>query len=187
MRTKVFSRMSLFLLAGLLISTPYSLSQDGKPSRQEKKEARKYQLAANYAILDTLLTNRIFVLEADYLRTKYGDKIPVSSNINFIKVSESTGVLQTGSVFSMGYNGVGGVTAEGEIGQWDIHKDPKRLHYILRFTINSNIGHYDVLLRVGADTRAEATITGLGPGNLTWEGYLVTLGNSRVFKGRNFI
>lgn len=174
-------------MAGLILSTQYSLSQGEKPTRQEKKEARKYQMAANYAILDSLLTNRVFVLEANYLRTKYGDKIPVSSNINFIKVTETTGVLQTGSVFSMGYNGVGGVTAEGQIGQWDIHKDPKRLHYTLRFTINSNIGHYDVLLRVGADTRAEATITGLAPGNLTWEGNLVTLGNSRVFKGRNII
>jgi len=34
--------------------------------------------------------------------------------INFIMLNASEGVLQTGSNFRVGYNGVGGVTAEGQ-------------------------------------------------------------------------
>jgi hypothetical protein len=40
-------------------------------------------------------------------------------------------------------------------------------------------------MTVSADNNAIATITGLGPGRLTWEGCLVTINNSRVFKGKN--
>lgn len=188
MKTRTLFRGSLFLLTGLLLTTTFAFSQDEyKPTRQEKKEAKKMQLRTNYAILDTILTRRVFVLEADYLRNKYGDQTSVMSNINFIRVQQETGVLQTGSSFSFGTNGVGGVTAEGEIGQWIINKNPKNLSYTVRFSLMTNIGHYDVVMNVSANTRATATITGLGPGNLIWDGHLVPLGTSRVFKGMNTI
>ena len=188
MKTRNLFRLSLFLMTGLIISTSLGLSQDDyKPTRQEKKEAKKIQLMTNYAILDTILTRRVFVLEADYLRNKYGNQTAVMSNINFIRVDQTTGVLQTGSVFSFGSNGVGGVTAEGEIGQWTIYRNPRNLSYTVRFSLQTNIGHYDVVMNVSANTRATATITGLGPGNLIWDGHLVPIGNSRVFKGMNTI
>jgi len=176
---------SLFLVvAGLCGLTSYSFSQDAKLTRQERKDIKNAQLMANYYALDSVLNARAFVLEADYLQNRYGEKILVSSNLNFIKVVESNGVLQTGSYSGFGYNGVGGVTAEGKIQSWKIYKNPKKLSYTVHFSIQSSIGHYDILMNVSANTRASATITGLGPGNLTWEGHLVTLYNSRVFKGQ---
>ena len=107
--------------------------------------------------------------------------------LNFIKLDESTGILQTGSNFSMGYNGVGGVTAEGNIGRWKIYKDVKNLNFRLQFSLYTNIGTYDVSMSVGSDARARATITGLTPGRLTWEGHLETVENARVYKGQNSI
>jgi len=177
----------LFFLTGFLLISVNANSQDTKLSRQEKKEVRKAQLAANFYIIDTLLNSKCFVLEADYLQNKYGDRIPVSSSLNFIKVDVSTGVLQTGSDFSMGYNGVGGITAEGNVTSWEISKDAKRKSFTLRFSLSTNIGHYDIVMSVGSNARATATITGLGPGKLTWEGYLKSNNNSRVYKGQNTI
>jgi hypothetical protein len=188
MKARNLIRLSLCLITALLISTAPVFSQDDiKPTRKEIKEAKKLQMVANYAVIDSLLTRRVFVLEADYLRNKYGEMVSVMSNVNFIRVNQTTGVLQTGSVFSFGSNGVGGVTAEGEIGTWELNKNPKNLTYTVRFSLQTNIGHYDVLLNVSANTRATATITGLGPGNLTWEGHLVPIGNARIFKGQNSI
>jgi len=183
MRTIIIISMCL-LLSG---SAGSAYSQESKPTRQEKKEARKLALEANYIILDSILTNKGFVIEADYLSNRYGDKAPVSSNINFIRVTGDKGVLQTGSTFARGSNGVGGTTAEGNIGSYEITKFPKSKSYKVRFNIQTGIGHYDVILNVSANARADATITGLGRGDLTWEGHLVTLGNSRTFKGWNTI
>ena len=127
------------------------------------------------------------MLEAYYLANQYGDRIPVSPNVNFIKVTSEKGILQTGNFTDLGYNGVGGVTAEGNIGTWKIQKDPKNFSHYLRFTLHTAIGTYDIALSVNADNHARAVISGLGPGQLIYEGQLQTVGNSRVYKGSNII
>jgi hypothetical protein len=124
---------------------------------------------------------------ADFLQNYYGERVNVVPSLNFIKVSGSTGILQTGSNNSMGYNGVGGVTAEGTIGKWEVQKNMRNLTHTLHFNLMTNIGIYDVFMDVSVNNNATATITGLGPGKLTWEGHLETLDNSRVFKGQNTI
>ena len=187
MKTLKFKSVSLFWITGLLCISLNSNSQENKLNRKELKEVRKTQLAANFYILDSLLNKKTFVLVADYLQNKYGDRIIVTPMLNFIKLNESTGILQTGSNSGLGYNGVGGVTAEGRIGRWKIYKDVKNLNFRLQFSLYTNIGIYDVSMSVGSDARASATITGLTPGRLTWDGHLETVENARVFKGHNTI
>ncbi len=184
---KFKAMMSLFLVFGLTWIFVNGNAQDTKLNRREKKEVREAQMTQNYYIMDSLFQARSFVLEADWLQDKYGTRIPVMPDLNFIKVNETNGVLQTGTPTGRGYNGVGGVTAEGSIGSWKVIKNPKRLSYTLNFGLLTNIGHYDVFLTVTADNHATATITGLGPGELTWQGHLETVDNSRIFKGQNTI
>ncbi len=179
--------VSLFWILGLFCISLNGNSQESKLNRQELKEVRKAQMAANFNILDSLLNAKSFVLEADFLQNKYGDRIQVVPLLNFIKVDQSNGILQTGSNSSVGYNDVGGVTAEGSIGSWKLYKDAKKLTCRLQFSLLTNIGNYDVSMFVTADNNATATITGLGPGELTWQGHLQTINNSGVFKGRNSI
>lgn len=185
MKTTLIKSAILFLVFGLFLTIQNSNAQETKLTREEKKEARKAQMNRNFYILDTLLNKRYFVLEADYLENRYGQREPVTPNLNFIKVEGDRGVLQTGSNSGLGYNGVGGVTAEGTIDGWEMSKDTKNLSYSLRFGVLTNIGHYDVLMNISADTRATATITGLWPGKLIWSGHLNTLDRSRVFKGQD--
>jgi len=179
--------VSLFWILGFFWISVNSNSQDNKLSRHELKEVRKAQMVSSFNILDSLLNAKSFVLEANILQNKYGERINVVPTLNFIKVDESNGVLQTGSNFSMGYNDVGGVTAEGSLGGWRIYKNEKKLSHILQFSLLTNIGIYDISMTVSANNYAVATIRGLGPGELTWEGHLVAINNSRVFKGRNTI
>jgi len=177
--------VNLFLIFGLFWVSLNSNSQDTKLSRQELKEVQKAQNAANFYILDSLLNSKSFVLEADYLQNEYGERVPVVSTLNFIKLDKSRGVLQTGSDFIRGSNGVGGVTAEGNLGGWKVDKDTKRYTHRLQFNLLTNIGNFDVFMTVTSDNYATATITGSGPGKLTWVGHLTTINNSRVFKGQN--
>lgn len=186
MKTMKMNMMNLFLITAFSWISLNSYSQDTKLSRQEQKEVKKAQMTANFYVLDSLLNSRRFVLEAEFLQNSYGERINVVSTLNFIKLDQSRGILQTGSNYSnsMGYNGVGGVTAEGNIGTWRIYKDAKKLTFRLQFNILTNIGNYDIFMNVAADNRATATISGLGPGKLTWEGHLSTIDNSRIFKGQ---
>ena len=187
MKTMKLTTVNLFLVFGFILISLNSNSQDVKLSRQERKEVRNAQMALNFHILDSLLNAKSFVLEADYLQNGYGFRIPVISSLNFIKVDSTYGVLQTGSAFMLGYNGVGGVTAAGKIGKWEISKDPKNLSYVVHFNLLTNIGYYDVLMNVSSDNRASATISGLGRGTLTWQGHLETISNSGVYKGQDTI
>ena len=128
-----------------------------------------------------------YVLEADYLQNKYGTRVYVTSTLNFIRVDVPKGVLQTGSDTRQGYNGVGGVTAEGTIGDYKITRNFKNLSCTVTFNLVTNIGSFNILMTVSADNNATATISGTTSGRLTWDGHLVTLDKSRVFKGYNTI
>lgn len=185
MKTK--SLILLFTFFAILMNlnaVAQEFKSDTKLTRKEKKEARQAQLYANYKALDSLLEGKQYVLEANYLQDKYGSEIPVTSNLNFIRVDPKGVILQTGAYAGFGYNGVGGVTAEGSLAKYKIEKDPKRLNYVVYITTTTDIGTYDVVLRVSADNTARATITGLTNGSLTYRGNLVASYNSRVFKGQ---
>ena len=184
--TKIFLA-GLLVLSGLSSQTVYSSSQDVKPDKQSRKEARKAQLTANFYVLDSLLRSGRFVLEADFLQNKYGARVSVPTTLNFIRVEGPRGVLQTGSDTRQGYNGVGGVTAEGSIVNYKIDNDKKHLSTTVTFNLVSTLGNFDIFLTVSADNNATATISGSTSGRLSWDGHLVTLNNSRVFKGYNTI
>jgi hypothetical protein len=178
---------NLFLAIVLSLISFNSNSQDAKLSKQEQKEAIRNIKYIDFQVLDTILENKSFVLEADYLENQYGNRRPVLSDVNFIRVDSSDAVLQTGSGIYMGSNGVGGVTAEGNIKGLKIVKNFKNLSFNLSFTVVSNIGIYDVYMTINSDRIARATITGLTRGTLIYDGRIETINNSRVYKGSNSI
>jgi hypothetical protein len=176
----------LLVAVGLMISVS-GFSQDSKLTRQEKKALRKAENEVNFHILDSLLNSRRFILVADFLQNKYGDRISVVQALNFVRVDVTGGVLQTGSNSGYGSNSVGGATAEGSLSSYSIDRNTKSMSFNVRFVLNTQIGHYDVFMTVTSGNYATATISGSLPGKLTWEGHLETLENTRVFKGVNSI
>lgn len=180
------STIGKILLAAMLLLISFSgySQNERKLTRQEKKDMRNAVMNSNFIALDTLLRMRNFVIEADYLENQYGDKVPVSPTINFIMVKGDEGVIQTGSNFRMGYNGVGGITAEGNIGKIEVERNQKNLSYSVKFNILTNIGAYDIFLNVFSDFQARASISGSTSGKLIYTGRLEPLTRSRVYKGQ---
>jgi hypothetical protein len=148
---------------------------------------RKAKQEYDFLVLDSMLHNRSFVLEADYMANQYGFRRPVLSDINFIMVDSLNVVLQTGSSRLIGSNGVGGATAEGNVRDLNIVKNTKNHSFWLRFTVVTTIGVYDVDMTIYSDRNAKATISGLTRGKLVYDGRVTALLESRVFKGRNSI
>ena len=177
--------LSLLLVIGLFCISQPGFSQDKKMDRQEKKEARKAETAANFDTLNAILESRNFVLKANNLESKYGDMVQVSSNTNFILVNSSSGILQTAFNSMNGNNGLGGVTAEGTVGSWEVFKNQKNMTFTVKFSLVTNMGIYNVLMTVNSDKKAHAEVSGLTPGKLIYNGYLASVSDSGIFKGRN--
>ena len=106
-------------LAGLLIIgffgvSVFGNSQDSKPDKKSRKEAKRAAMELNFRTLDSLLySGSIFI---EYLQNKYGNRVFVPSSLDFVRVEYPQRVCGQGSNTGMGYNGVGGVTAEGTMG-----------------------------------------------------------------------
>ncbi len=135
----------LLIVLGLVGFSVNSNSQDPKPDKKARKEAKRAESEANFRVLDSLLYMGQYVLEANYLQNKYGDRVLVSSNLNFIRVDGPRGVLQTGSDQRFGSNGVGGVTAEGTIGNYKITRNLKNLSCTVTFDIVTNVGSFNII------------------------------------------
>jgi hypothetical protein len=157
-----------------------------KEASQKKKEEKKAQLENQYLAIGQLLDSKRFVMEAQYLNNRRGNLIPVSSILNFIKVDSSYGIVQTGSPQGIGYNGVGGVTAQGRIVNWKLDKNDKRKTFDLFMTLSCNIGVYDIAMSVNYLGYATVSLTGLRSGKLLFEGNLVPTNESNVYKGQSY-
>jgi hypothetical protein len=185
MKKVIFKTGSLFLAIGFSLITLNSVSQEIRLTSQEQKTIRKEQMYVNYQIMDSLLVSQSFVLKADFLENQYGERIVVLPSLNFIRVDSISAVLQTGSSSNLGYNGVGGVTAEGRINNWKLVRDSKKLSFYLQFNVLTSIGFYDVSMRINNNNYVQATISGITRGKLTYNGHLETIGNASIFKGQS--
>jgi hypothetical protein len=187
----------IFLIAVTLIfgNISFISGQDGSASRadikeqkayekQKQREARDKEREKNIEMTSQMVKLHRFVLEADYLSNKYGVRIPVSRDINFIMVDSTDAVLQTGSAFTLGYNGVGGETVSGRITKFDYGMTGRNKDsYSIRMVVLSPVGVYDITLLINPEGYADASIRGNWSGQLNYHGRLVPLGLSRVYEG----
>ena len=150
-----------------------------------KKEKRNAELEKDYQLTKSMLENKDFVLEADYLQDRYGNRVLVNSTINFVSVDSTEAIIQIGSNFRLGPNGVGGVTAKGRIDKWELTNDQKHKAFILRMNVMTIIGIYDLFINISASGRGSATLSGMTAGRLTFDGHLVPWEESSVFVGQH--
>ena len=183
----------ILILSSVLIFNVCSAQIENQVETREQKRLRKEarieekRLEEEKAVAQTkyLIDTRRFILIADFIGNNTGNRIPVNSTINFVKIDTSNCVLQVGSLNGIGYNGVGGITAEGRISSFEITPNRRGDSYTMRMSTNTSIGHYDIVLFVNAFGNADATITGITSGALRYYGRIIPIENSKVYQGRS--
>ena len=176
-------RLVLFL--SLIISANILFAQGNDDNALlTKKEKRNAELEKEFQLTKSMLENKDFVLETDFLQDRHGNRILVNSTINFVSVDSTEAIIQIGSNFRLGPNGVGGVTAKGRIDKWELTNDQKHKAFTLRMNVMTTIGIYDLFLNISASGRASATLSGMTSGRLTFDGHLVPWEESSVFVGQ---
>lgn len=158
-----------------------------KEIRKKRKEARQEEMQKQFEITYQMLLNRSFVLEADYIRNQRSPNIPVNYLLNFVMIDSAQSVIQIGSDRSngLGHNGLGGVTAKGNISSYKLERDNKHLTCTLSFSVNSILGYFDVFMNISASGYASATISGIHYGKLIYDGSVKPLEESNIYIGRS--
>lgn len=131
------------------------------------------------------LVNRDFVLEANSVTFKNGATAFVNSTTNFISVKGNRAVVQISpSNYASGPNGVGGVTVDGTVSDFQITTDKKG-----RTTMSMNVmgiginAQVEVYMYPGTNS-ATATVYPNFNSNTVWlQGDIVPYENSDVFEG----
>jgi hypothetical protein len=176
----------LFLSFFKLSAQDIATSANGlKTEKQLKKEKKAAETNLQYIAIGYFLDSMQFVLEAEYLSNSIGLRSFVDQNLNYILVDSLQGAIQTGSNYGIGRNGVGGATAKGEITKWKLTKNDKKKSYFIRIDFSTDLGSYTIFMDVYSDGHASARLTGISSGSLTFDGYLVPLKRSRIYRAHS--
>ncbi len=169
-------------------NTVMSKKELRKLAKEQKLAERQAEAEKNLEIIDHMLNNRKFVLEANFLSGRTGQRIPVSPNINFVVVDSAHCVLQIGSPYGMGYNGVGGITVEGPVSRYTLKKIEKKksTYYSLIFMTTTSAGVYDVSMYIDQHGNADATIRGTTAGSLSYHGIILHPELSKIYKAHSY-
>jgi len=177
-------KIIIFLIFAISSNMVFAQGTELSPSAS-KKVKRILEEEKQYQKNKEMLENRDFVLQADYLQDKWGNRVFVNTMINFVAVDSTIAVIQIGSDYRKGPNGVGGITAKGHISGWKLGENQKSKTFNLSFTVTTNIGVYDLLFLIGPSETSTARLEGYTGGQLTFEGKLVPYSESSSFEGQS--
>ncbi len=180
MKNYFFSICILFLISGI------SIAQDTeKLSKSEKKELKKKQSEEQKRAIVSLLQSKAWVIEAYTVLDRYGKSFQLNPTLNFVGVKENEGVLQLGFNGLIGWNGVGGVTIDGDVTKYEVivGKDNQGPTVNLRFQ-GRGVGSATIIVSVNLSGQASARVSGDFGDRITFTGTLVSLEESVVYKGQ---
>ena len=157
----------------------------GRLVKLTSKEKQDSIVESQYRLNKYMLENRDFVLEANYLQDRRGNRRIVNSTINFVAIDSTTAIIQVGSDYRNGPNGVGGVTAKGRITRWVLTENKKQKSFSLSINVMTSIGFYDLFFSIGSWGNSTARLSGLSAGELIFEGNVEPYSASRVYEGHS--
>ena len=147
MKKSILKISSFFLILGLCIPNIVN-SQDLKLTKKELKEVRKAEKVNKYKALGTLLESRRFVFEAEYR----GDGTYVSPDggvdVSPDRLNLGRNYIRIDSLIaSVQFEGWGPKPKppqpwDGNIENWELFKNDKKLSYDLQFTISGMTKNY---------------------------------------------
>lgn len=159
-----------------------------KIERRKRKVARLKASLRSRAYYANLLKHHYFVFQADRLYGPGGVSYSVSPDVNFFAVVKNKVILQFGFQGLVGWNGVGGLTAEGFLSKYSFRQG-KSLKRAL--SVSGNIrprgggGQPYFYLTVNNNGNAYLEVLMIGGGRIRMSGHLVAPSRAAVYKGHS--
>ena len=161
--------------------------QENVNSRELKKQLAAIQDSINYKNAVSALEKSNFVLEADQLLFKRGGTAFVSSNTNFVSLSDNRAIVQVAPFNGGGPNGVGGITVEGSASNVKVQTDKKGNTTLSRNVMGTGISAtVNIFLFIGSIYASVVISPNYNSNRITLRGRLVPKQYATVFNGSAF-
>lgn len=156
--------------------------------RMERKRLKQEENDKRLKALLSLVKNKAFVMEASTLRGKYSYSHQVSPNTNFIKIENDEVTVQTAGGFNPGYNGLGGITLNGKITDYEILSDEGETNIsVLVYFTTPVLGASTLNLNIQPEGFANANITTNWGGRASFHGRVFGLEDNQVYEGMSIM
>ena len=184
--------LAVFFLFSVDASVAQTERSDRKEQRKleraEKKRLKEEERQRNKEKVAALVQDQSFVLEANTIYGRYMTPYHVVPTTNFVKIEGNQVVIQTANNFGLGYNGLGGITINGTILDYQVKTSEKRggASVFIKFT-SPVLGHSVLNLNVQKDGSARAMVVDNWGGRFSFQGQFLSPEESTIFKGRSII
>lgn len=164
-----------------------SKTEEEKLTKQQKQQLEAMQDSIAHAEAIKALETLEFCLEADRLIFKRGQLAYVTANTNFVSLSDDKAVVQVAPFNDgRGPNGVGGITLEGRASNIHIKTDKKGNTTFKMSVMGTGLSATVNIRLPNNGNKASVTVDPTFSSNrVTFQGELIPLEKSTVFKGRS--
>ena len=183
----LMKKIILIFLAAFIATVGAAAQDDGgrKLTKKERKalEARMDSLANAKAV--KAIDDTAFVLEADHVMFTRGYLAHVDSNTNFLAFNGGEAVVQVAfNVPWPGFNGLGGISVEGNVSKYKKTTDKRGNTYIEANVSGTVLSARLFITLYGDSNKATVDIQqNFYSGRITLNGVIVPAGESGVFQG----
>ena len=172
----------LLLSAGMV--SGQETKEDRKANRKARKEDQKRIALENTEQLKLIVATKMFVLEANTLFDRGGMTFNLNPTINFVGFDGKNSTIQLSFNQLVGWNGVGGVTIDGTIKTIEITGKDNKPGFSINATVqNKTGGLVTMIFRVSSDGNARVDMSGSFGERLSFQGRIVALSQTTVYKG----
>lgn len=183
-------RVLYLVVVALMTMTGYAQTQkpEKELTREQKKELQERLDSLMFCEAEQAIQEKAFTLEADRIIFKYGQTAYVTSNTNFVSVNGDEAVVQVAfNVPVSGPNGIGGVTVEGRVTNYEVKKDKKNNVRVSMNVMGTGISaRVDISLPYGGNHASVDITPNFNSNRLSLSGTLLPIEKSNVYKGRSF-
>lgn len=178
----------VFISVIMLFAAVAAFAQDDGQRKMTRKERKALQARVDsmlHARADSAMLDSAFVLEADEVMFKRGYTAHVTSSTNFVSVCGDRAVVQVAfNVPWSGFNGMGGITVEGRISQYERKTDKRGNVYLTMGVLGNGISaQLFITLWAGGNKASVSVQQNFYSGRITLNGVMVPFEESEVFKG----
>ena len=182
-------KLVLFMILALTMMVGHAPAQDSEKSlSREEKKALQEQLDSLLAVeAIQAINDKAFTLEADQVVFKYGNMAYVNSNTNFVSVKGDQAVVQVAfNIPVSGPNGIGGVTVDGSVSDYEVKTDKKGNTSITMNVMGTGISaRVFISLPKGTNKATVEINPNFNSNRMTLNGVILPIQKSSVFKGRS--
>ena len=193
-REKVMKKMILFaLIAFFTVDINNATAQEKltkKEQRKLEKEARKKEeqkmLKKQKEAYYSIVQDSNFIIEANTITTDNRDTYQVIGDLNFFMIEGDKFVLQTGNAMNIGLNGVGGITIDGRILEYEVEKGKEGKPIRINANVTSTVlGHSIVNITIFPNGRGTARLRDNRGNEITFMGNTYSVDGSTAFEGQS--